>query len=368
MVPRAAIGIAVFILELVCCCVRAATYHVDVLNGDDAAAGTNWATAKFSIQAGVGLAGDGDTVLVSDGVYALTSGVVMTKGILLRSTNGAQNAIIDGRYPFATNQCLNATHSNAVVDGFTITGGFGLEGGGVFLHGGATLQNCVIESNRAVIAGAGIYSSVDGIIRSCSILSNTAVGTADGGGVYTYLGGRIERCLIRGNTARVGGGVAGMFHGFVENCLVVGNTAGQGGGIHCSQYTGIRNCTIAGNNAQTGGGIDAFFGGRIENSIVYFNTAAQGSNVFVRASPDNGASFIFSCTAPLPMGEGNTNADPLFVNMAAGDFRLQASSACMDAASSAVAPTNDLAGETRPLDGNGDSVPVPDMGSYEYRP
>lgn len=39
-------------------------------NGSDAAAGTSWATAKQTPQAAVNAAGSGDTVWVSNGVYA----------------------------------------------------------------------------------------------------------------------------------------------------------------------------------------------------------------------------------------------------------------------------------------------------------
>jgi putative surface-exposed virulence protein len=346
----------------------AVTYYVDVLNGNDAYAGTNWPTAKFSIQAGVGSAVDGETVLVADGVYVLTSGVVVSRGILIQSMNGASNTVVDGRYPYATNQCFNVDHSNAVVDGFTIVGGRSLMGGGVYLSNGSTLQNCIVESNSATFAGGGVYANTHGIVRRCSVLNNVAENTSDGGGIYSFLDGLVEGCVVYGNSARIGGGVVSMFHGQVVNCVIAGNTASQGGGLHCSQYSTIQNCTISGNSAQTGGGADAFFGGTFRNTIIYNNTASRGSNYFQQVSADQAAVFDYSCTAPLPAGVGNISVNPLFVDAAGENYRLQAGSPCLDSGSDLGAPTNDLIGVFRPLDGDGSGSAVTDMGAYERQP
>ena len=71
-------------------------------------------------------------------------------------------------------------------------------------------------------------------------------------------------------------------------------------------------------------------------------------------------SFAYSCTSPLPAGEGNVSADPLFADADNGDFRLLAASPCRDKGSNSYAaePT-DLAGSPRILSG------TVDMGAYE---
>jgi hypothetical protein len=52
--------------------IEAATiWHVSP-GGNDANSGLNWASAKQTVQAAVNLTANGDTVLVTNGVYALT--------------------------------------------------------------------------------------------------------------------------------------------------------------------------------------------------------------------------------------------------------------------------------------------------------
>ena len=72
--------------------VQGATYYVKT-NGNDAAAGTTWATAKQTIQAAVDIAADGDDVWVTNGLYQ--TGTRITPG----STNGTLNRRIKIQYP-----------------------------------------------------------------------------------------------------------------------------------------------------------------------------------------------------------------------------------------------------------------------------
>jgi hypothetical protein len=61
-------------------------------------------------------------------------------------------------------------------------------------------------------------------------------------------------------------------------------------------------------------------------------------------------------------GEGNIDADPLFVDSGHSDLHLRAGSPAIDAASTKDAPKTDLDGAPRPVGR------AADMGAYEYRP
>jgi hypothetical protein len=64
---------------------------------------------------------------------------------------------------------------------------------------------------------------------------------------------------------------------------------------------------------------------------------------------------------------GNISADPLFIDGAAGNYRLQhgSGSPAIDSGSAIGAPGVDFDGTLRPLDGNGDATAVMDIGAFE---
>lgn len=63
----------------------------------------------------------------------------------------------------------------------------------------------------------------------------------------------------------------------------------------------------------------------------------------------------------------NIQMDPLFVNPANGDFHIQQNSPCIDAGyNNSVTIQTDFDGNIRIWDGNNDSIPIIDIGVYEY--
>jgi len=99
----------------------------------------------------------------------------------------------------------------------------------------------------------------------------------------------------------------------------------------------------------------------------------------------------YCCTSPLPTnGVGNIAGPPLFMDMAAGDFRLREDSPCIDAGTNLLGMTwtystgtydpngqpsmavghitnpTDILGNTRFIDGNFDGTVAWDIGVYEF--
>jgi hypothetical protein len=67
-------------------------------------------------------------------------------------------------------------------------------------------------------------------------------------------------------------------------------------------------------------------------------------------------------------GTHDLHIDPRFIDATHGDFHLAFSSPLIDRGFTPIFPSDDLAGNPRPIDGNGDGVPVTDIGAYEFQP
>lgn len=135
-----------------------------------------------TIQEGIDMAKNGDTVLVDDGIYKGDGNVNINfkgKEIIVSSKNGAENAIIDCEEKLETRGFLftNAETHKSILDGFTIKNGHHKYGGGIWCNGASpTIKNCnIYDTNMG--AGIVVFNS-DAIISDCSI-----TGTKTGGGV-----------------------------------------------------------------------------------------------------------------------------------------------------------------------------------------
>jgi len=293
-------------------------YYV-ATNGDDAAAGTNWATAKATIQAAADAAGPGCTIWVTNGVYdrggrvvygSLTNRVALDKPLFLRSVNGPDVTIIAGA-PNADGVPDGAAAvrgvymaSNTVLDGFTVTNGHTLaegdttrerSGGGVYAGTtNAFITNCVITGSTADRYGGGCCR---GTLYNCRLLGNAA--TNMGGGAYSAV---LFGCLVTDNAALNGGGLASSA---ARNGVVRGNRAAQYGGGLYSAAGASESCTVAGNSAGTSGG--GAYRGSLLNSIVYYNDAPTGPDFFE-------GDFTNCCVASWPAGANNITNPPGIVS------------------------------------------------------
>ena len=354
-------------------CVRAGPSIAYVAtNGPSVYPYTNWSMAATNIQVAVDIGVDGTLVLVSNGMYSITSQISITNGVTVRGVNGASNTVV--KAPGTANtRVFFLSHPGAVLDGLTITNGYsssgnGSVGGGVYIQKridlvadiGGTVRNCIISGNKADNYGAGVYVWYGGLLENCTISGNTLLGWwYGGGGVY---GGTLRNCVIRGNANNgsysSGGGVYG---GTLRNCLVVGNTAksanSHGGGVYAGT---VESCTVCDNSGDDGGGIHSAT--TVSNTISYFNT----NNVSAAATNIVGGAVGYCCAPELIAGtNGNLNANPLFVNRGGGDYRLDSDSPCVNKGLNLDWMTNswpyDLANGPR-IRNN-----LVDMGAYETR-
>jgi len=424
----AAFGLASFNLS-------AATLYVSLESTNPLPPFATWATAATNIQDAVDAAQSGDTVLVTNGVYAVggrtttdvngwVSGnrVFITNAIRLESVNGPLTTTIEGiltrdkeGYPIDARRCVYLG-SNAVLSGFTLVNGH-VEGngGGVFCEPSGVVTNCTLTGNSASVRcvrpahglGGGVFG---GTLYNCILMGNWVDECTTGGGAG---GSTLYNCTLTGNSASWGGGASECT---LYNCTLTGNSASWGGGANSSTlynctltgnsawwfYSGsgagggawwstLYNCTVVANSAGGGGG--GVFGGLLYNCIVYYNTAQDGANYYTGTWGGEEVSTLLqnSCTTPLPSnGVGNTTGQPLFMDMAAGDFRLREGSPCIDGGtnlmgftmtitnrgwgggepySCVVAYTHDptdILGNTRFIDGNFDGIVAWDIGAYEF--
>ena len=281
-------------------------------------------------------------------------------------------------------QVVRFENGNLTLDGFTVSDGVWVDGGGLHLGGATALvTNCIFEANECGMFGNGaaIHASgstldlTDTVLRSNDCYSGNGDQGADGGGLWAYDSDLfIDRCEFTDNAAGDGGGIfldnsAGtILHTVLAGNLATDNeplagdvrggggiavrtgtielssslvfeneTSASGGGllaVDTGQSLLVINSTFAGNAASYGGAsIHAGTGGdlHVTNSIVSFGSV-PGVVAEIDAADPADIPLVTFCDVygdgdpygPLLTDltgiSGNISVDPLFVDFLPDDI------------------------------------------------
>ena len=121
-------------------------------NENDGSLSNPWATISHALSN----TPDGGTIHVADGTYEENISFPFDKAIILKSENGASSTTIKGDDSSRVVEIVSCP-DGTTLDGFTITGGNGNYGGGIYIEdSSATIQDNTISGNIAN-RGGGIF-------------------------------------------------------------------------------------------------------------------------------------------------------------------------------------------------------------------
>lgn len=274
-----------------------------------------------TIQRGIALASNGDTVWVNQGTYSGEGNRnidLMGKAVNVKSVAGPKSVTLD----LQQNRAFLANSSESlatVIDGFTIVGGYAITGqdwGGIGIISinyiaSLTIKNCIFTNNKVEIS---YFTARANIIED-----------------YSNSGSVIENCLFYGNTCRGGYWMTTSFSSIIWG-----------------RNTNTRFLTVANNYLESNswfswspGGLPVSVGdisGSFKSSIVRGNTNINSHCVYSGTAPSYSMTdgIIIDAISGAPYSLGYTQIDPLFANPQNGDFSLASGSPAIDAGDPSV--------------------------------
>ncbi len=371
--------------------------HVVIGSGTDASAVID----GFTIMAGMlGAAGTpaGAPEMYGGGLYNI-SGSPTVRHCTFRYNEAAWargGAIYNSDSSPLIEDCIFDKNYNHLGGGGAI-GNVGASG--PMIRGCTFTTNITKSSSGSEGSGAAIshYGTMPLVVDDCVFNNNTAdnfypTGSnagSYGGAIHHFSGGlTVTNSVFTNNWSNVGGAIMSWDTTTIKNCLFANNSAptydstfgwgGFGGAVAAQSFAGttvnMTGCTIINNTAEDGGGVSGVSSGQIvlTNCVLWNNSDNKGLIGGSQASNNVVLSYccIMNMLVPEP-GEdppdpanfpGSTDADPMFVDFAGGNYRVLAGSPCIDTGDpnfSVVGGTSDLDGLPRILCGR------IDMGAYE---
>ena len=208
-------------------------------------------------------------------------------------------------------------------------------------------------SKTTIIGTDSAWTIIDG---NNSIISGlTIINEDDWPPVYLESNSsRINYCVVKNSTTFGGGISVWSENSQISNNLIINNEVGID--FHGQRNVKIYNNTIANNSVHGISGALGEGGHEIRNNIICYNsnTGVYIHDGFTFTHNDvygNGKNYAGDGWMDDQTGiNGNISEDPLFVNPAAGDYKLMAGSPCINAGTNVGIPANGS----------------PDMGAFEY--
>lgn len=297
-----------------------------------------------TIQAAIGIAISGDTIVVAPGTYVENirfrgKDVYLTSEFLYTNDRASiENTIIDGSQPSDSDlasviRIVSGETANAVVRGFTITNGRGTRTYN-------SQDNAYFRTGGGISVDHASPTIINNIIRNNECNASADVSGAGGGGLRVGFGRPyVANNLITENSGGYAGGIMiayceGMF---LENNVISYNHSdgsfGGGGGVYVDwENINIINNSIVNNvSGGTGGGL-CITGNTsiIKNCIIYGNQAISPATTSIRRRNSGNPQVSYTNIAGgWTSGTGNIDTSPMFIDEVL--FEISASSPCVDA-------------------------------------
>jgi hypothetical protein len=312
------------------------------LDGTCAAKSSGLCTLRAAIQEAEA-AGGGDVVLSAGiGDYDLT--------IPAGAESTGQPSNETGDLDISTHVTVTGSGPDiSVIDGMNAVRIFDVHQGGFLRLAGVTLQhgNGDFDGKSGHSHGGAIHNHGTISLDRVALVDSSSPGTWGGGGLTNAGTGvaLLQNVTVARNSAARGGGIENLGDLRMLNVTVTDNTSSNGGGI----FTAAGSTASATNTlvAKNAGGAQCAMSGTVNSGG--YNLQGDASCAFTQSTDRLGD--------PGFVG-GGFNGEPIF-------YPLLSTSQAVDTGSPLSCPNTDVRGVVRPQDGNGDSIALCDIGSYE---
>ncbi|NOU48613.1 MAG: hypothetical protein HOO86_16350, partial [Bacteroidales bacterium] len=363
--------------------------YVDASKTDDTGDGLSWTNAKKTLQAALDLSLSGYQIWVKEGTYKPT---LEARGIgnRYKTFQMKDGVAIYGGFD-GTETSINERSMNSHM---TILSG-DLDGNDTYSGTGSTLsisnnsENCyTVIWNDINAAGTTATAILDGFVIKGGNADGETNATYGGGGMHnnaTYP--TIRNCRFEYNSAKHG---AAFFSysstSAFYNCVFVNNYGSDvssfGGTIYNNAGNGLafNNCDIVNNYSANVGGVVSYNTSTILNNSVVWGNYSVNSGHQIYCTANGNITLNYSCYQN-EVDDVNTDggtftptncitADPEFVDVVNGDYRIAGTSSCLDLGNDSY---NNLATDIRGagfgrklLKTDALTIGTIDIGAYEF--